>query len=66
LVNKSKEIPQTTVIGKNVMLFSRVGVMSGIKIEENVVVGYGSVVTKNCEKDFIYAGNPAKKIGERV
>jgi len=66
LINKSKEIPQTTVIGKNVMLFSRVGVMSGIKIEDNVVVGYGSVVTKNCEKNFIYAGNPARKIGERI
>jgi len=66
LVNKSKEVPQTTIIGNNVMLFSRVGVMSGLTIEDNVVIGYGSVVTKNCEKNFIYAGNPAKKIGERT
>jgi len=66
LVNKSKEIPQTTVIGKNVLLFSRVGIMSGIIIENNVIIGYGSIVTKSCEKNLIYAGNPAKKIGERI
>ncbi len=65
LVNNSKEILQTTIIGNNVMLFSRVGIMSGIKISDNVVIGYGSVVTKNCKKNFIYAGIPAAKIGER-
>ncbi len=66
LVNKSKEFYQKTIIGNNVMLFSRVGVMSGIYIKDNAVIAYGSVVTKDCEKNTIYAGSPAKKIGERT
>jgi len=65
LVNKSKEIPQTTLIGNNVMLFSRVAVMSGKKIEDDAVIAYGSVVTKNCVAAGIYAGVPAAKIGMR-
>ena len=32
-----------------------------IKIENNVVIGAGSVVSKNCKKNLIYFGNPAKK-----
>lgn len=66
LVNKSKEIFQTTTIGKNVMLFSRVGIMSGVNIEDNVTIAYGSVVTKNCNKNKIYAGVPVHEIGERT
>lgn len=66
LVNKSEEIFYTTKIGNNVMLFSKVGIMAGIRIDDNVVIAYGSVVTKNCEINNIYAGIPAKKIGERI
>ena len=65
LVNESKEIFQKTIIGDNVMLFSRVGIMSGVTLEDNVVIGYGSVVTKDCSANCIYAGVPSKKIGER-
>jgi len=65
LVNKSKEIFQDTVIGNNVMLFSRVGIMGGVTIYDNASIAYGSVVTKDCEANMIYAGIPAKKIGER-
>jgi maltose O-acetyltransferase len=66
LVNNSKEIFQDTVIGDNVMLFSKVGIMGGVTISNNVVIAYGSVVTKDCQEAMIYAGIPAKKIGERV
>ena len=31
-----------------------------ITIEKNVILGAGSVVTKNCKKNKIYKGNPAK------
>lgn len=65
LVNQSKEVPQTTLIGNNVMLFSRVAVMSGRTIEDNAVIAYGSVVTKNCTEAGIYAGVPAVQIGMR-
>ena len=34
----------------------------GVTIEENVIVGAGSVVTHDLESGFIYAGNPARKI----
>jgi acetyltransferase-like isoleucine patch superfamily enzyme len=33
-----------------------------VKICNNVVIGAGSVVTKNISKPGIYAGNPAKFI----
>ena len=33
-----------------------------VKIESETVIGAGSVVTKNCLKKKIYAGNPAKLI----
>ena len=32
-----------------------------ITIEENTVIGAGSVVTKKCDKNSVYIGNPAKK-----
>lgn len=66
LVNHSKEIFQKTVIGDNVMLFSRVGVMSGVQIHNGAVIAYGSVVTKNCKAYGIYAGIPAVFIKERL
>ena len=31
-----------------------------VKIVDNVVIGAGSVVTKDIKKTGIYAGNPAK------
>ena len=34
----------------------------GVTIGDNVVIGAGSVVTKDCECDSVYAGNPARKI----
>ena len=37
-------------------------ILPGVKIGEGCVVGAGSVVTKNCESNGLYAGNPAKRI----
>ena len=34
----------------------------GVTIGGNVVIGAGSVVTKDCESNSVYAGNPARKI----
>ena len=33
-----------------------------VKIVDNVVIGAGSVVTKNIVEKGVYAGNPAKKL----
>lgn len=64
-VLKSPEIFERVVIGNNVLLFSRVGVMSGVSIENNVVVAYGSIVTKDLPENSICAGTPTKILGYR-
>ena len=33
-----------------------------VTIGDNVVIGVGSIVTKDCESNSVYAGNPARKI----
>lgn len=49
-------------IGNNVWLGAHSVILPGIVIEDNVIVGAGSVITKNLEKNSVYAGSPAKKI----
>ena len=39
-----------------------VTILPGVTIHDNVVVGAGSVVTKDLESGYIYVGNPAKKL----
>lgn len=50
-----------TLIGNNVSIGSNATILP-ITICDNVVIGAGSVVTKNILKPGIYAGNPAKFI----
>ena len=58
-INFSKDVE----IGNCVWLGQGVYVLKGVKIEENTVVGAGSIVTKCVEeKNCIVAGNPAKII----
>ena len=52
-------------INKHVIIGSGSIVLPGVTIEEGVAIGALSLVNKNCEKFFIYAGNPAKKIKQR-
>jgi maltose O-acetyltransferase len=54
------------VIGDRVWIGYRAIVLPGVTIGEGAVVGAGSVVTKNVEPYAIMAGNPARKIGERI
>ena len=48
-------------VGNNVSIGSNATILP-VKICDNVVIGAGSVVTKDITKSGIYAGNPAKKI----
>lgn len=48
-----------TKLGNNVLIGSNVTILP-VEIDSNVTVGAGSVVTKNCKKNNIYAGNPAR------
>lgn len=55
----NKELWKSTVIGDNVSIGSNATILP-ISICNNVVIGAGSVVTKNIDKPGIYIGNPAK------
>ena len=48
-----------TIVMDNVKIGSNSTILP-VKIENNVIIGAGSVVTKNCKKDSTYIGNPAK------
>ena len=57
-VNYSKFL--NTKIGNNVLIGSNSSILP-VSICDNVVIGAGSVVTKDINKPGIYVGNPAKK-----
>lgn len=52
-----------TKIGNKVLIGSNATILP-VKICDNVIIGAGSVVTKNIYKSGKYAGNPAKKIND--
>lgn len=56
-----KTLWKSTKIGDNVSIGTNSTILP-VEICDNVVIGAGSVVTKNIVKSGIYAGNPAKKI----
>ncbi|MDR2407984.1 MAG: N-acetyltransferase [Bacteroidales bacterium] len=59
--NGNKALWKSTVIGNNVSIGSNATILP-VEICDNVVIGAGSVVTRNITESGIYAGNPAKKI----
>lgn len=56
-----KTMWKSTKIGNKVSIGSNATILP-VEICDNVVIGAGAVVTKNIEKQGIYAGNPAKFI----
>ncbi len=52
-------------IGKHSILGSNVTVMPGVTIGEGCAIGACSLILKDCAPWGIYAGVPAKRIGER-
>ncbi|RRS04341.1 acyltransferase [Aquabacterium soli] len=49
-------------IGSNCWIGARVSIMPGVRVHDDVVVGAGSVVTRDCSRHHVYAGVPAKMI----
>ncbi len=47
----------------NVFIGSNSVILYGTRVGPNVVIASGSVVTKDCEPNSVYAGVPARKIG---
>ncbi len=56
-----KTLWKATLIGNNVSIGTNATILP-VKIVDNVVIGAGSVVTKDILHPGIYAGNPARKI----
>lgn len=52
-------------IGNDVWLGCNVIVLKGVEIGDGAVIAAGSIVTKSVHTNEIWAGIPAKKIGER-
>jgi acetyltransferase-like isoleucine patch superfamily enzyme len=52
------------IIGDNVFIGVNSIIMPGVRIDENVIVAAGSIVTKSVPTGVIVAGNPAKIIGD--
>ena len=50
-------------IGNNVYIGNSAIILPGIKIENDCIVGAGSVVTKSIPKGYVVGGNPAVIIG---
>ena len=42
-----------------------VTILKGVHIGKGAIIGAGSVVTKDCDENSIYVGNPARKIAAR-
>ena len=57
----NKKLWKSTSIGSHVSIGTNAAVLP-VKIVDNVVIGAGSVVTKDILEPGIYAGNPAKKL----
>ena len=60
----NKDLWKTTSIGNNVSIGTNATILP-ITITDNVVVGAGSVVTKDILEAGVYAGNPARRIRSR-
>ena len=56
-----KELWKSTHIGNNVSIGTNATILP-IKICDNVVIGAGSVVTKDITESGVYVGNPARRI----
>ncbi len=61
----NKELWKSTQIGNKVSIGSNATILP-ISNCDNVVIGAGSVVTKNIEEPGTYAGNPAKLIIKKI
>lgn len=56
-----KSLWKETIVGNNVSIGTNATILP-VNIVDNVVIGAGSVVTKDIQEQGIYAGNPAQKI----
>lgn len=58
-------VGDSVIIEDRVWIGGRTIILPGVRIGEGAVIASGAVVTKHVEQYSIYAGIPAKKIGDR-
>jgi acetyltransferase-like isoleucine patch superfamily enzyme len=61
-----RSLYKKTLIGKGCFIGARSIILPGVTIGDHVIVGAGSVVTKDVKSNCIVAGNPAKIIKENI
>ena len=57
-----KNYAEDVSIANNVWIGAGTIILPGVHIAEGAVIGAGSVVNKDVQAKYLYAGNPAKKI----
>jgi len=62
----TRNIHTDTYIGSNSFIGMNAIILPGIKIGDSVIIGSGSVVTKNIPNNCIAAGNPARILKENI
>ena len=62
--NQMLEYAKPINVGNNVWFGGNVTVLSGVTIGDNVVIGAGSVVTKDIPSNTVAVGNPCRVIKE--
>ncbi len=62
IINDGKDV----LIKNHVWVGTRAQILKGVTIEDDSIVGAGSVVVQNVEKNTIVAGNPAKEIKKAI
>ena len=50
------------IIGQNVWIGAAAAILKGVRIGDNSVVGFGSIVTKDVPANCVVLGNPAKVV----
>ena len=53
------------IVGESSHIGVGAKIQNNIKIEKNTIIGSGSIVIKNCKKDSVYFGSPAKFIRKK-
>lgn len=64
-MNEQPIVSAPIVIGEACWIGSNVVILKGVSIGDGAIIGAGSVVTKSVPSFEIWAGVPAKRIGER-